>query len=64
MENMKEFTAVIKSVDGLWIGWIKEIPGVNCQERSKAELLETLRITLHEALEFNSMDAPQAAGPG
>ncbi len=35
------------------IGWIEEVPGVNCQERTREELLETLRVTLKEALEFN-----------
>ena len=52
-----EFTAVIKIVDGWWIGWIEEVPGVNCQESTKEELLESLRITLTEALEFNRQDA-------
>jgi hypothetical protein len=28
------------------------MPGVNCQERSRDELLETLRVTLHEAQEL------------
>ena len=36
--------------------------GVNCQERSRKELLETLKITLREALEFNKQDALNAAG--
>ncbi len=49
---MKEFyTAVIKKSGSWWIGWIEEIPGVNCQESSKHELLESLQITLREALE-------------
>lgn len=51
MEN--NYTAVIKQDNGWWIGWIEEVPGVNCQEASREELLETLRITLQEALEFN-----------
>jgi len=55
------YTAVIKQDDGWWIGWIEEIPGVNCQERTKEELLESLRITLKEALEFNRDEALQAA---
>lgn len=41
--------------------WIGEAHGVNCQERTKEELLETLRITLKEALEFNRQDAMSAA---
>ena len=58
----REYTAIIKEVNGWWIGWIEEVPGVNCQERTKEELLETLRITLKEALEFNKQDALSAAG--
>lgn len=28
-----------------WVGWIEEIPGVNCQHASLEELLVSLRIT-------------------
>ncbi|TYQ24275.1 type II toxin-antitoxin system HicB family antitoxin [Pseudanabaena sp. UWO311] len=60
---MKEsFTAVIKQSNNWWIGWIEEISGVNCQESTKEELLESLRITLKEALEFNRCEAIEAAG--
>jgi predicted RNase H-like HicB family nuclease len=55
MEN--KYTAVIKEDDGWWIGWVEEIPGVNCQEKTKEELIETLRITLKEALEMNKNEA-------
>ncbi len=48
MENY--YTAVIKQDGDWWIGWIEEAPGVNCQEASREELLETLRLTLQEAL--------------
>ena len=51
---MKEtYPAVVKQSGPWWIGWIEEIPGVNCQERTKEELLDTLKATLQEALEFN-----------
>ena len=33
----KEFTAIIKQDGKWWIGWIEEIPGVNCQEYSHSE---------------------------
>jgi predicted RNase H-like HicB family nuclease len=56
------FTAVIKESGDYWIGWIEEVPGVNCQEPTRSELLETLRITLNEALEFNRQDALNSAG--
>jgi hypothetical protein len=56
------YTALLKKKGTWWIGWIEEVPGVNCQERSKGELIETLRVTLHEALEFNRREALDAAG--
>lgn len=27
----QNYTAVIKQADDWWIGWIAEVPGVNCQ---------------------------------
>ena len=56
------FTGVVKQDAGTWIGWIEEIPGVNCQEATREALLESLRITLAEALEFNRDEALEAAG--
>jgi predicted RNase H-like HicB family nuclease len=58
------YTAIVKQSGPWWIGWIEEIPGVNCQERSKEALLETLKGTLQEALEFNRREAIEAAGEG
>ena len=40
------------------------MPGVNCQERTKEELIQTLKVTLQEALEFNRREALEAAGEG
>lgn len=57
-----EYTAVLKKDGNWWVGWIEEVPGVNCQEPSHEELIESLRITLKEALEFNKKDALSAAG--
>ncbi len=56
------YTAVVKSDGDWWIGWIKEIPGVNCQERSRRELIETLTVTLSEALDLNREEAMRSAG--
>ena len=62
MKTMKQrFTAVIKKDSGWWIDWIEEIPGVNCQGKTKAELVKNLRSALSEALEFNRTDARKAA---
>lgn len=43
------YTAIIKQDGDWWIGWIEEISGVNCQEATREELLESLKITLREA---------------
>lgn len=59
---MSEYTAIVKAAGAWWIGWIEEVPGVNCQERTREELVETLRITLAEALDFNRAEARRAAG--
>jgi len=58
-----EYTAIIKQQDEWWIGWIEEVTGVNCQERSREELIDSLRVTLQEAIEFNRQDAIASAGP-
>ena len=47
------YTAITKKDGDWWIGWVEEIPGVNCQESTHEQLIETLRITLKEALELN-----------
>ncbi len=57
-----EFTAIVKQENQWWIGWIEEVPGVNCQERTHEELLESLKVTLKEAIEFNRQDAIAVAG--
>ena len=57
-----EYTALIKQDGEWWIGWIEEVPGVNCQEATREELIESLKVTLREALELNREDALFAAG--
>ena len=56
------YTAVIKQDEGWWIGWIEEVPGVNCQAKTRAGLRHSLRVTLKEALEMNRQDARALAG--
>ena len=58
------YSAVVKQDAGWWVGWIEEIPGVNCQEKTRDALIESLRVTLREALELNRSDAISAAGNG
>jgi hypothetical protein len=65
VENRRQtYIAVIKRSGAWWIGWIEEIPGVNCQERTRDAVLETLHVTLREALELNRREVLEAAGEG
>ena len=48
-----EYTVVVKQQGDWWVGWIEEIPSVNCQEKTYDELMESLKVTLQEALAFN-----------
>jgi predicted RNase H-like HicB family nuclease len=57
------FTAITKKSGSWWIGWIEEVPGVNCQEKTREELLKSLRVTLAEMIQFNREDAIRAAAP-
>ncbi|OQX80166.1 MAG: hypothetical protein B6D61_02360 [Bacteroidetes bacterium 4484_249] len=59
-----EYTAILNNIDNWWVGWIKEVPGVNCQEKTRNKLLESLKTTLVEALEFNRQEALSVAGEG
>ena len=62
--DKSRYTALIKQ-DGRWrIGWIAEVPGVNRQEATKAELMVSLSDTLREVLELNRADARAAASDG
>jgi len=46
-----EFRAVVKQSGEWWIGWLVDLPGVNAQERTKDELLESLRIGAEDMIE-------------
>ena len=61
---MGSYTAIIKRDGDWWIGWVEEVPGVNAQERSREELLASLRVVLAEVLEFNREEARVAAESG
>jgi predicted RNase H-like HicB family nuclease len=55
------YTAIIKNTGDWWIGWIEEVPGVNAQEKSKSELISSLKEVLTEAIELNREEARKAA---
>jgi predicted RNase H-like HicB family nuclease len=56
MKMHPEYTAIIKQEGDCWVGWIEEVLGVNCQEETRKKLLDSLRVTLKEAIEFNQED--------
>lgn len=59
------YSAVIKESGGWWIGWVREISGVNAQARTRAELLVGLQEALREAVEMNRQEADAGlAGAG
>ena len=43
-ETSMKFRAVIKKSGHWWIGWLVDLAGVNAQERTKEELMESLKI--------------------
>ncbi len=47
-----KYTAIIQRDGEYWIGWIEEVPGVNCQEKSYEEIFTSIEIILMEALSF------------
>ena len=44
------YTAYIQKNGMSWLGWIPDVPKVECEEPTEAVLLKTLEKTLHEAL--------------
>ena len=38
-----ELRAIVKKSDDWWIGWLIDLPGVNAQEKTKEQLIESLK---------------------
>ena len=56
-----EFTAIVKQDGDWWLGWVEEVPGANAQEKSKEELLISLREAATDILELRRMEARRQA---
>jgi predicted RNase H-like HicB family nuclease len=52
--------AVIKQSEGWWIGWLVDLPGVNAQEKTREELIESLRLGAEDMLETEVQFIPDA----
>lgn len=59
-----KYTAVVQQHEQWWIGWVEEVPGVNSQGATRAELLDNLRDALDKALEMNREQARAAVSAG
>ncbi len=46
-----KYRAVIKKSGEWWIGWLIDLPGVNAQEKTKSELIESLRVGAEDMLD-------------
>lgn len=57
-----QYTAIVRQDGAWWIGWVEEVPGVNSQGHTRAELIENLRSALREAIEMNREAALAEAG--
>ena len=47
-----KYRAIIKKKEEWWIGWLVDLHGVNAQERTRKELLESLRIGAKDMLKI------------
>jgi hypothetical protein len=45
-----KYRSLIKKSRGWWIGWLLDLPGVNAQERTREELIESLKIGAQDML--------------
>lgn len=45
-----KYRAVIKNAGDWWIGWLIDLAGVNAQEKTQEELLESFRIGAQDML--------------
>ncbi len=55
-----KYRAMIKQIDGWWIGWLLDLPGVNAQEKTRDELITSLEIGAQDMLETNVPFEPEA----
>ena len=61
MSTQNKYTAVITQEDGWYLGWVEEVPGANAQEKSRHELMISLREAVQDILEIHRQKARQQA---
>ncbi|HNS52793.1 MAG TPA: type II toxin-antitoxin system HicB family antitoxin [Anaerolineae bacterium] len=55
-----KYRAIVKQSEGWWIGWLVDLPGVNAQERTREQVIESLRIGAEEMLASEVPFDPEA----
>ena len=55
-----KYRAVLKKSGDWWIGWLVDLPGVNAQERTRSELIQSLKIGAQEMLSAEISFEPDA----
>jgi len=61
---MNKYTFQIQRDGKVWIGWVKELPGINSQAESITALTENLNSALSEYLHMTAQDAGINVGTG
>ena len=56
-----EFTAIVKRDGDWWLGWVEEVPGANAQEKTKEELMISLKEAVEDIMELRREDARRQA---
>ena len=55
-----KYRAIIKKSGDWWIGWLIDLPGVNAQEKTREDLLESLKIGAQDMLVTEVSFEPEA----
>ena len=55
-----QYRAIIKKSEDWWIGWLVDLPGVNAQERTRREVIKSLKIGAEDMLTTEVSFEPEA----
>lgn len=55
-----KYRAIVKKAGDWWIGWLIDLPGVNAQEKTREQLLESLIIGAQDMLASEVSFEPEA----
>jgi predicted RNase H-like HicB family nuclease len=55
-----KYRAIIKKSGNWWIGWLVDLPGVNAQEKTKTEVINSLKIGAEDMLATEVSFEPDA----